>query len=350
MLSKKKRTPKPKRVKKLRTVQAFAPTRIDLAGGTIDIWPLYLFHDKPLTVNVAIDLFARVKVEKTNSSRIKIISKDQKIFFETDPGFSNLEKSPLEFLARITKFYQPKQGLTITSECQSPAGAGLGGSSALGMAMSSALNSFFNRRFTRRMQLHVIKNIETRILGVPTGEQDYYSAIYGGLNAISYGFDGTKVKRLRSDLKRLQSRLILCYTGKQRQSGLSNWDMVKRYIDGQSRVRKAMEGICMAADSMIQALQKNDFDAAGEILNEEWQNRKMLSQKVSNKRIESLIQRASKVGAIGGKVCGAGGGGCLVFITEEDKRNKVERVLRKEGGTIVKFHICTEGVRIAGTS
>jgi D-glycero-alpha-D-manno-heptose-7-phosphate kinase len=340
------RIPKPRCAKKDRSVQSVAPTRIDLAGGTIDIWPLYLFHDRALTVNVAIDLFASVRVEKRKGSRIKIISRDQKVSFDTDASFSNLEKTSLEFLARIAKFYQPKGGLTITSECESPAGAGLGGSSALGIAMSFALNTFFGRRFTNMYQLHAIKNIETRILGVPTGEQDYYSALLGGLNAISYGVAGTKVKRLPSDLKRLQSRLVLCYTGKERQSGLSNWDMVKRHIDGQARVRKAMEGICSAADSMMHALQKNDFDTAGEILNKEWQNRKKLSPKVSSRKIERLIREASTAGAIGGKVCGAGGGGCLIFITEEGKRNKVERILRKEGGKILKFHICSEGVRI----
>ncbi len=344
-----KRIPRLKGVKKNHAVLAIAPTRIDLAGGTIDIWPLYLFHDKALTVNVAIDLFARVRVEKRRDSKLAIISKDQKVSFETDLTFFNLEGTPLEFLARIAKFYKPREGLTITSECSSPAGAGLGGSSALGVAMSSALNSYFNRGFTNRYQLKAVKNIETRILGVPTGEQDYYSALLGGLNAIYYEIGGTRVRSLSIDLQQLHSRLVLCYTGKERQSGLSNWDMVKRYIDGHTRVRKAMKGICIAAEAMVQALQKGDFGAAGEILNEEWQNRKKLSPKVSSRKIEKLILEAGKAGAIGAKVCGAGGGGCLVFITEEGRKRNVERRLKKEGGKILKFSICSEGIRIYKT-
>lgn len=332
-------------IKKYPAVEATAPTRIDLAGGTVDIWPLYLFHDNAMTVNAAIDLFAKVRIEGRKDKKLKFTSIDQKLSFETDLTFKGIEKTPLELMARIAKFYAPQQGLNIISNCTSPAGAGLGGSSALAVAMSSALNFFLRRKFSKKFQIYAIKNIETRILGVPTGEQDYYSAFLGGINALSYGISGTVVKRLRINVKRLESRLVLCYTGKERASGVSNWDIVKRYIDGSAQMKRAMNGICQAAESMASALQRQDFDAAGEMLHEEWVNRKKLSPKVSHRRIEKLMKEARLGGAIGGKVCGAGGGGCIIFITKEGKRKDVEHLLMESGGRVLKFQICSEGIR-----
>ncbi len=344
-MAKKKIAQAAEQVIRAHAVEAIAPTRIDLAGGTVDIWPLYLFHDNAMTVNVAIDLFAKVKVRARNDKKIKFLSKDQQVSFETDLSFRGLERTPLEFLVRIAKFYAPEQGLTIFSNSSSPAGAGLGGSSALAVALSSAFNSYLKRKFSRRSQIFAIKNIETRILRVPTGEQDYYSAFLGGINALCYGISGTLVKRLLVNVKELESRLILCFTGKERSSSLSNWDMVKRYLDGSAKAKNAMNQICNAAESMAHTLQKQDFDTAGEILNEEWENRKRLSPKVTNEKIDKFMKVASSAGVIGGKVCGAGGGGCIVFLSEKGKKKDVEQKLSEAGGKILKFKICSKGVK-----
>lgn len=325
-------------------LETCAPTRIDLSGGTIDIWPLYLFHHNPMTINVAINLFARVWMMGRKDKRVSFISKDQKRSFETDVSFQGIRKTPLELMVRIARFYSPKQGLTIVTQCDSPSGAGLGGSSALAVAMSSGLSTFLGRKLSRIYQIQIIKNIETAILKVPTGDQDYYPAFFGGINVLHYGVEGTARERLPINGKELESRLVLCFTGKERSSAARNWDMVKRYLDGHPEVRRAMARICQITEEMVEALRQENFDRAGQLLHQEWKNRKKLSPKVSNKKIEDLMQEAQMGGAIGGKVCGAGGGGCLVFICRDGKKKEVENHLIKAGGKILPFQICFQGV------
>ncbi|MEW5806680.1 MAG: hypothetical protein AB1756_04955 [Acidobacteriota bacterium] len=327
-------------------VEVCAPARIDLAGGTIDIWPLYLFHDNAMTVNVAIDMFATVRIKKKRDRRIKIVSRDRGAVFETGLGFRGLRKTPVEFIARIVKFYEPGCGLDVTTDCSSPAGAGLGGSSALAIAVSYSLNHLLHRGFSKMFQLNAVRNIETRILGVPTGVQDYYPALFGGLNVLQYGVSGTKVERINIDPKKFASRLVLCYTGKERSSGVSNWDMVKRYLDGHRDVRKAMGEICAASGWLREAIMKENFESAGEAMLYEWKNRKRLSVKVTNSKIERLMKVALASGATGGKVCGAGGGGCLVFMVREGMKRSVEKALSQGGGRILDFSVSPHGVSI----
>ncbi len=327
-------------------LRAQAPARIDLAGGTVDIWPLYLFHENSMTLNVAIDTFATVQIAERKDRRITIMSKDRNIRFRTDLRFRGIERTPVEFIARIVKFYEPECGLDVVTDCAAPAGAGLGGSSALAVVLSCALNHFLKRRYSKEFQLGILHNIESRILGVPTGVQDYYPALYGGLNALSYGYAGTSVEMLDFDLGTLQARLVLCYTGKERQSGVSNWDMVKRYLDGNVRVRKAMGKICDATERMRNGFKNGDFETVGAAMRSEWENRKKLSPKVTNEKIERLMMVARRAGAIAGKVCGAGGGGCIVFAVKDKMKSSVERALLRAGSTILEFKIARNGFSV----
>ncbi|KAF0249800.1 MAG: D-glycero-alpha-D-manno-heptose-7-phosphate kinase, partial [bacterium] len=123
------------------TIEASAPTRIDLAGGTVDIWPLYLFHPGAQTLNVAINLTANCKIIPRNDNIVSIESKDTNTFVKTSLDKLK-ETSELELLVRIIDFFQPKTGLTLITECNAPVGSGLGGSSTLDIAVCGALNHF----------------------------------------------------------------------------------------------------------------------------------------------------------------------------------------------------------------
>lgn len=168
-------------------INSSAPTRIDIAGGTSDIWPLYLFHPRARTVNVAIDQRARAKVEQTPGNAIEIKSEDQGHEMRL-PSIDYLEKiesgQPLELILRLIDFFKPQGGLRITTQCMSPAGAGLGGSSALTISLAAALNSLVKSRYSREELITISKNVETQVLKIPAGVQDYYPAMYGGLNSV----------------------------------------------------------------------------------------------------------------------------------------------------------------------
>ena len=128
-------------------IESRAPTRIDLAGGTLDIWPLYLYHEGAVTINCAVTRHASCVVETDDSKRITIISRDQKNR-EVFPSFNALRRSrkyKLPLLAHLLRFFEPQQGLTLTTNSEAPAGAGIGGSSAMAVAICAALDRLTSR-------------------------------------------------------------------------------------------------------------------------------------------------------------------------------------------------------------
>lgn len=121
-------------------IEATAPTRIDLVGGAFDVYPLYIFEDGGVTVNIAIDLITTIKLEPRIDSEIHIHSIDQNIKESAADADSLDLESELGFISRIVKFYRPKTGLNITTHNTIPKGSGLGTSSSFLIALSGALN------------------------------------------------------------------------------------------------------------------------------------------------------------------------------------------------------------------
>ncbi len=342
-------------------VEARAPTRIDLAGGTVDLWPLYLLHERPLTVNAAIDLYAVARVEPRRDGGIEVISKDRGArgrWASVEELVRGLAQAPvdLEFPMRLAAHFlgagRPagagERGLacSITTECQAPAGSGLGGSSTLGIALASALNRFAGRGLDGEALLATTRAIETQVLRIPTGEQDYHPALRGGVLALHYTVEGTRVERLPVDLHELRERTVLVYTGQSRSSGISNWDMLKRHLDGDRRVRQALGKVIGATHAMRTTLLASDWDGAGAALAEEWEARKQLSATVTTEAIDRLIQEGRTEGALAGKVCGAGGGGCLVLWARAGRREAIEKRMVALGAQALDFRYTSGGVEV----
>src|SRR5437588_10654444 len=133
-------------------IEATAPTRVDLAGGTIDIWPLYLFHPGAATVNFGISLWARCRIETRADDRVILESRDRGLTFETSlAGIADLaHEERLELISKLVHFFKPDVGFHLVAESSAPAGAGLGGSSALAIACIGALNRLVGNRYPQR--------------------------------------------------------------------------------------------------------------------------------------------------------------------------------------------------------
>ena len=340
-------------------VEARAPTRIDLAGGTIDLWPLYLLHDDPLTVNAAIDLYARATIETTGDGAIELISVDRDRGLRLSPKDTlgaSLKQAPpeLEFPLRLASHFLigtegPPPSCRITTDCRAPAGSGLGGSSALGIALATALDRYTSRGLAAGQLLDLTRSIETQVLRIPTGEQDYHPAQHGGALALHYTVEGTRVERLAVNTDELGLRTVLVFTGVSRSSGVSNWDMLKRHLDGDSEVRQALEDILRATRDMRRALLAADWKASGQALAREWAARRRMSPTVTNESIDRLIDAALAAGAIAGKVCGAGGGGCVVFLVGPGRREAVSECAARMGAVVLDHHFVAEGVKVTQT-
>ncbi len=330
-------------------IETSAPTRVDLAGGTIDIPPLFLFHEGASTVNFAVDLLAKCRIETRDDNVIVLESVDRGVKFETSlERMGELKNEPrLELLSKLVYFFRPETGFNMITESEAPAGAGLAGSSTLNIACIGALNKLVGERYTPDRFIPIAANVECQVIKVPTGFQDYYSAQYGGAAAIHFGADGIRREALDIDLKTLQSRVVVVYTGEPRNSGTNNWEITKRHIDGDRELFDIFEGIRDDAAKLRVALIDGDWTAVGEILREAFPHRKRLSPMITTPHMDDLIEAAYKNGAIAAKVCGAGGGGCIAFYCEEGRKTAVEAALiAQPGSEVLSFRISSDGLLI----
>jgi D-glycero-alpha-D-manno-heptose-7-phosphate kinase len=324
-------------------IQTSAPTRIDLAGGTIDIWPLYLFHPGALTINAAISLRARARIESRTDSRIVIHSEDTDRTVEADDWRALRDEQGLRLLSLLVHFFEAS-GITLTTSSDSPAGAGLAGSSALNVAVCSALSEWQREHYEPEALLQLAMNIEAQTIRVPTGLQDYRPALYGGIAALELGPDGIRRVPLEVDTKELERRIVLCYTGEPRNSGTNNWEITKKHIDGDVHVFDCFERIRDTAVAMREALNRGDWDSVGRSIADEWDNRKRLAPGVTTPGIEDLIGRAGQAGAVSAKVCGAGGGGCLFCYGPPQRRDAIKEALAAAGARVLEYTFERDGL------
>lgn len=330
-------------------IEASAPTRVDLAGGTIDIPPLFLFHEGAATVNFAIDLMARCRIETRPDRVISISSIDRGEQYELlldDIG--SLKNEPrLELLAKLVYFFSPETGFNMVTESEAPAGAGLAGSSTLNIACIGALNALVGNRYSEDRFIPIAANVECQVIKVPTGFQDYYSAQYGGVSCIHFRPDGMHREALKIDTETLESRIAVCYTGEPRNSGTNNWELTKRHIDGDTELFEIFEGIRDSSLAVREAILAGDWDGLGELLRAAQPERKRLSPNITTPYMDHLIETALANGAIAAKICGAGGGGCIAFYCENGRRDEVEAALAaEEDAEVLAWRLAAEGLTI----
>lgn len=326
-------------------IESSAPTRIDLAGGTLDIWPIYLFHEGAQTLNAAISLRAHCTIQPRADKRIAIESADTGRRVEADHWSDLRDNHDLELLGRLLHFFQA-EGLELRTRSDSPFGAGIAGSSALNIAVCGALAAWCERPLTADELLQIAQNVEAQVIDVPTGVQDYRPAYYGGISAVELNVDGVRRVALPVEASDLERRIVLAYTNASRNSGINNWEMTKRHIDRDREVQARFGRIRDIALAMRGALERGDWAAVGQYVADEWENRKGLAPGVTTAAIDAMLAAATAAGAHGGKVCGAGGGGCLFCIGEPEALPAIRAALASAGARVLDFHIETDGLRV----
>jgi D-glycero-alpha-D-manno-heptose-7-phosphate kinase len=329
------------------TIEAIAPTRVDLAGGTIDIWPLYLFHPGASTVNFGVTLHARCRIEPRADDQVILESRDRQVAFET--RLADIEElareERLELISKLVHFFKPETGFHLIAESLAPAGAGLGGSSALAIACIGALNRLVGDRYPERKFIMIAANVETTVIRVPAGFQDYYGAFYGGANFIRFSADGIRRDPVEVNAEEIERRIVICYTGEPRLSGVNNWEMFKSHIDGDPLIFESFEKIRDSARDMHLALATNDWERVASVMRDAYPNRKRLAPNITTPHMEHLVETALGSGALAAKVCGAGGGGCIAFLCEEGAKESVEHALAsEEGAEVLKWNFARDGL------
>lgn len=290
------------------TITAQAPCRADLAGGTIDLWPLYLFHPGALTLNFALQILTTCRITPLAGAGIELRSLDtgrEESFKDLDE-LTKAAKPRHPLAAYCLRFFAPEQGLRLETNSESPAGAGISGSSALMIATCAALARFTGREYDHEKLRVIAQNIEAQIISVPTGCQDYYPALYGGVSAIHLDPDGVRRAAIPVAPEEIDIRFLLAYTGAPRQSGINNWEVFKAHINGDKNVFRNFEKIVVIARDMHQSFLRHDWEDVARLLREEWKLRRTNAPGITTPLIDKLIAAAQKNGGRAAKVCGAG--------------------------------------------
>ena len=332
------------------SILATAPCRADLAGGTLDLWPLYLFHQGAVTVNFALSIRAACRITPRRGPAITLRSLDTRRE-ETFPDLKALlaarrYRHPLA--SNLLRFFAPviTRGFTLETDSQSPAGAGISGSSALMIAATAALARFTGRKLNKEQLRQLAQNVEAQLIHVPTGCQDYYPALYGGVSAIHLAADRIRREGLAVAPDQIESRFILAYTGAPRRSGINNWEVFQAHINGDRHVFRNFEQIAAIARAMRQGLLRSDWSEVARLLREEWKLRRTNAPGITTPLIDALVSAARKAGAQAAKVCGAGGGGCVLFFAEPGAHARVAAALAAKGARLLPFRVDRRGLVI----
>jgi D-glycero-alpha-D-manno-heptose-7-phosphate kinase len=378
-------------------VSTLAPTRIDLAGGTVDLWPLYLFFERASTINLGINLFAEASLEllpagstpppelrnlisqERLSAGVLLCSQDQK--GELALPWSALIDNPkgekqdgvpphlvlhFRLLKRWLEFRSYRssglrdQCLILSTRAQSPAGAGLGGSSTLSIAILGCLqawteNTPVNPQSNPELATQLIefaRDVETTVIQVPAGMQDYYGAMFGGLQQIKWNPGSHASRQLPiADATEWRERVQLYYSGQSRQSGINNWVLFKKLIDGDRGVRNTFSQIVEATHDLETALLKKDWTQIAQAVGAEWDARKALAEGISTPEIDKAFSLLhSRFPNSRGKICGAGGGGCFFFlhggeIPSPQQKRELNQELDQMGIRALPFEVSPQGLQ-----
>mgnify|MGYP000283025754 CR=1 FL=1 len=323
--------------------------RVDLLGGTLDLEPINVIIPNTVTLNLATSLKAEVEIEDFEKGKVQIHSLDYETTETYDQSDFTSEKllgdhfSYFSFVCQILNHFKLTSGIKLNLKSGSPAGAGLGGSSSMGITLYGAICKYKGIEINRDEGIKVVRTIEGRILDSgPAGYQDYYPAVYGGVLALHPRLDGVEVEQLYSEeLKNyLEKNISLVYSKQSRLSGINNWEVYKGFFDKDERTRKGLMQIADLSEKAFNSIKNKDFQGLGEMISKEGATRKELFPGIVSEKMDMVYNKiVQAVPNAGLKVCGAGGGGCFLIIHPQDKRELVESIVSENDMEILPFSV-----------
>jgi D-glycero-alpha-D-manno-heptose-7-phosphate kinase len=329
------------------TIEATAPTRIDLAGGTLDIWPLYLYYPGAMTLNVALDRRASCRMT-TGVNGVILESKDGLVKAEGRDLSELIAKGSLPLIAHILRALGLESGVHVITQARVPAGSGLGVSSAVAVAVAAAAAEAMGKPLDPESLCRVVRDAEAQSSGVPAGVQDCYAALRGGVLEIRLAAGNVTAQRLATDPSRVEEHLLLADAGATRLSGINNWDVFKRQIDGDPGVREALAHITSTAQHLRAALVDQRYDDVPSLIRDEWAARKRLTAAVTTPEIDRIVGLAEAAGGAA-KACGAGGGGMVAIWVSPDARDRLLKALGDTGVKAFPIRVDLQGLSVEKT-
>jgi D-glycero-alpha-D-manno-heptose-7-phosphate kinase len=337
----------------MKVYRAKAPLRISFAGGGTDVSP-YADERGGLVLNATIDKYAYATLTISPDPEITIKSLDYQTIAKYDldqplvyDGSLDLVKATLQRL-QITDLTQSRQGLTLTLHTDAPPGSGLGSSSAVVVAIIGAFGQWMKLPLTNYEIASLAYQIERIDLAIQGGRQDQYAAAFGGFNLMEFMRDQVIVNPLRiSDtiLNELHYSLLLFYTGGTRLSAHIIQTQTDGYLRRQEEVVAAMDTLKQLTIETKNALLQGRLEDFGRLLNESWNNKKKMAPSITSTRIDEMYQEALRLGALGGKISGAGGGGYMFIYCPYETQPLITQRLEALGAARVSFSFEKNGMQ-----
>jgi len=307
-----------------------APTRIDFGGGWTDV-PPYSEREGGFVCNLAITRYATVLVAPTAQSDGVTLSADRA-----------RDRPLVEAAVRRAGV----TGADVALYNDFPIGAGLGGSSAAGVALADALSRCNGDVLDAATLAERSRATEVEELGVAGGRQDHYASAFGGALALRFSDRGTDVRQIpltreaRDDIER---RCLVVYTGESRISGDTITAVTGAYERRDTKVLFALQRMKQLAEGMAGAIEKGDIDELASLVGEHWAHQRSLHPAIPTSRIDAIIERARRAGAIGAKALGASGGGCVLVIARRGRESSVATAVSSLG-PLLPFTVAERGV------
>ena len=296
------------------------PLRISFVGGGTDLKSFYHKEDG-MVLSTAIDKYVYVIVKERFDDKIYINYSVKEIV-------DNVSQIKHQLVREAMKKVGIEKGVEITTLADIPSeGSGLGSSSTVTVGLLNALYSHVGKQVTLEQIAREACEIEIDLCKKPIGKQDQYIAAYGGLNTITFHPDESvsvdKVPLYNKDLIMLGSRLLLFFTNKTRKADA----ILKKQKKTTGENREVLRQMKNFVPKLEQSLGKSKFNLLGKLLHDNWELKKSLVGSISNPEIDEMYSKAMNAGAMGGKICGAGGGGFLLMYVPKAKQDKVREAL-----------------------
>ena len=327
---------------------ARAPVRISLAGGGTDI-PAYYEAFGGVVLNTTIDKYFYVILNVCEDDKLQISSSDYRTFYLHNNDEPLLWEGDLRLPRAILSYFGIQEGVSMFLASEIPPGTGLGSSSAVAVAIAKAIGIALGFHIGKGELAELASHVEIDILGEPIGKQDQYASAFGGLNWIEFSREGVRVRplQLKPDIeRRLERGLLLFFTG----SSHSGSQILKNQTESSRRqdaaVIEALHKVKAMAYEVRETLKRGDLTGYGELLHENWEQKKRFAKGISNPFIDESYDLARLSGAIGGKITGAGGGGFLMLCCEGENQDSVTRALEQRGLKRMDFRFDRMGARV----
>ncbi len=327
-------------------VCARAPCRVDLAGGTLDVHPLPVLLGGVHTVHAAVDVLAEATAEPLPGRAVELRAHDLAGGVRAGSPEELPPDGPARLLAVAVRTAAPDGGVRLETRSAAPPGSGLGGSSALLVAILAALARLRGESAVPETLLPLADRIEGHVLQTLTGTQDYFPALEGGAAVLTLGLEGTRRERVPGADDALTRGLVIAYTGASHASGDLNWRILRAVLDGDRETRGKIERLAEVAAGAAEALRAGDLPALGHAMDADWEVRRSLASGISTPECERLLAAARSAGASGARLCGAGGGGCLVALAPPDRRDAVTRALEAGGARLLPARVARSGLEV----